>query len=684
MQKDNIIEEIRRLSDLLTLYQHSYYTKGVSIVSDLEYDRLFNRLLELERKYPEYMLPDSPTQRVGSDLTNDFPEVDHTVPVLSLDKVYTPEEVLSWIEKVSAKSSKNLTFSIEEKIDGSSIVLYYEDGLLVRGVTLGNGATGNDITANVKTIKAVPLRLKENVTIAVRGEIFLPLASFAEINSTLEIPYANPRNLAAGTLRRQKSSEVAEVPLDIFIYEGFLEKEGLDHIGILEYLDFLGFKVSSRIGFFYRDEDSIQNVPGKWFRGTFSDIPDYIEKAVGERRSLPYEIDGLVIKVNEIDVREELGYTGHHPRWAVAYKFESPEGETTVRDIDVQVGRTGRITPVARVDAVSIGGSTISNVTLHNQEYINMLELAVGDRVAVSRRGDVIPAVERVTEKNEDGNPVWKIPERCPSCGGVLTRKGAHHFCLNPACPDQVKGRIFHFIGRDQMDIENFGPETADFLIRNEYVTTIADLYFFDYDSLIGAPGFGEKKIELIKKGLEKSKSMPYRRVLPSLGFPEIGKKAAQLIIEAGFDSIDSLLDLAAAGNPAPLLEIKGIGEKTASVIIEELSKEGNIKLIADLKRAGLNFTEAGDRRISELPQTFAGQTWCVTGSFSKFKPRSLAAQEIEKRGGRTVSTVTGKTSHLLSGEKAGSKLEKARNLGIRIVKEDEFIRMLEGEGSEG
>ncbi|RKX90429.1 MAG: DNA ligase (NAD(+)) LigA [Spirochaetes bacterium] len=677
MGKDEISKEIRKLSDLLTLYQDSYYKEGVSQVSDREYDRLINRLIHLERENPEYALPDSPAFRVGSDLTNDFPEVDHTVPVLSLDKAYTTTEILSWIEKTASKSSRDLTFSIEEKIDGSSIVLYYEDGILMRAVTRGNGMRGNDITANVKTIHSVPLRLTEKVTIAVRGEIFLPVVSFSKINSLMETPYANPRNLAAGTLRRQKSSEVAAVPLDIFIYEGFLEETGKNHAQILLYLESLGFKVSNRIGVFCSNREKAAEFPQKWFRGTFKDIPEYIERAVAERDSLPYEIDGLVVKVNEIDVREELGYTGHHPRWAIAYKFESPEGETTVRAIDVQVGRTGRITPVARVDAVSIGGSTISNVTLHNQEYINMLELSVGDRVVVSRRGDVIPAVERVTEKNEAEQPVWKMPEKCPSCGEQLQRVGAHHFCVNPECPAQVKGRIFHFIGRDQMDIENFGPETAEFLIDKGYISGIADLYFFNYDRLENEPGFGKKKIELIKRGLEKSRHLSYRRVLPSLGIPELGKKAAQLLIEAGYNSIDSLLDLAEKKDTAALLAIKGIGEKTAGTILDELRKDENIRLIEELKKAGLTFEET-EKDQGDIPvQSFASQVWCVTGSFKNFKPRSRAVEEIEKRGGRSSSSVTGKTTHLLAGENAGSKLARARQLGVRIVSEYEFMEML-------
>ncbi len=678
MSVEEIQKEIRELSDLLTLYQHAYYVENAPKVSDLEYDRLYDRLVELENKYPRYRFPDSPSLRVGSDLNSDFPEVAHTIPVLSLDKAYSSDEVLSWMEKTARKSNRDLTFIVEEKIDGASIVLYYEKGLLVRGVTRGNGTVGNDITPNVRTIRSVPLKLSEPVDIAVRGEIFLPLESFEKINTKMDIPYANPRNLAAGTLRRQKSSEAARVPLDIFVYEGFLANPAGDHIGILQYLTRLGFKVSSRIGVFSsrNNKTGSRQLPDSWIRGTYDDLGAYIKEAVKDRKQLPYEIDGLVLKVNELDVREELGYTGHHPRWAIAYKFESPKGETVIKAIDVQVGRTGRITPVARVDAVRIGGSTISNVTLHNQDYIDMLELGIGDTVSVSRRGDVIPAVEEVLEKNDKGKPVWKMPLACPSCGSLLERIGSHHFCRNPECPAQIKGRLYHFIGRDQMDIENFGPETVDFLLDAGCIRDIPDLYSFNYDKLKDSPGFGEKKINLIKKGIEKSKEMPFSRVLPSLGIPELGKKAASLLINAGFRNIDMLLEAADSGNSEALTKVKGIGEKTAEIIIREFSNPVFRSMIAALKKAGLSFSEP-EGSAGRYPQTFSGQVWCVTGSFKNFKPRSLAADEIEKRGGRTVSAVTGKTTHLLAGSGGGSKLSKAAALGIPVVSEEVFVRML-------
>lgn len=677
--RDQVRREMDELAALLRKYQHEYYVSGRPSVSDAEYDRLFDHLVEFEKTYPEFKQADSPTMRVGSDLTETFPEVEHSIPVLSLDKAYTAEEIDGWIQRTGDRTGEALTFVVEEKIDGVSIVLYYEDGLLVRAVTRGNGFVGNDITANVKTIGSIPLRLPEALDIAVRGEIYLPKNRFETLNKSMDPPYANPRNLAAGTLRRIKSSEVARVPLNIFVYEGFFPRENMSHIQVLKKLRKLGFRVSDRIGVFTNrisEEEARRDAPD-WTFGTFDELPEYIQRSTEERDDLEYEIDGLVVKVNELDVREELGYTGHHPRWAMAYKFESPQGTTTIRAIDVQVGRTGRITPVARVEPVQIGGSTISNVTLHNQDYIEMLEVAVGDQVVVSRRGDVIPAVEKVLQKNEDGNPVWKMPGTCPSCGSALEIYGAHHFCRNNACPDQIRGRLYFFVGRGQMDIDNLGPETVEVLIKQGFVQDLPDLYRFDYERLLDLPGFGEKKVALIKEGLENSKQQPFQVTLPSLGIPEVGKNVTEILIQAGYRSIDDIFAAADRGNPDELVALKGIGEKTARTLIEEFSRPELKERVEALRELGLNFSAASEEQNERGEQIFAGQTWCVTGSFEEFKPRSKATDLIKSHGGNVTSQVSGSTTHLLAGESAGSKLEKARKVGAEIVDEETFLRML-------
>lgn len=673
------------LHKLLTEYQRAYYIDGRPLVSDLEYDRLFDELSRIESEHPETRTPDSPTQRVGSDLSSDFPEVEHTIPVLSLDKAYSDSEILSWINKTIKNTGENLSFVLEEKLDGFSIVLYYEKGLLDRAVTRGNGFVGNDVTANVKTIYSVPLRLTEPVDIAVRGEVFLRKAEFERINAMLAEPYANPRNLAAGTIRRNKSSETAQVPLSIYVYEGFwTDSVGFtDHIQILSQLKKLGFPVDPHLSFFCRTEEEaklrLQAADLEGRPGSFEDIPQAITDYTSARKDLPYEIDGLVVKVNELATREDLGYTEHHPRWAIAYKFEAPQAQSQVLDIDVQVGRTGRITPMARIRETLLSGSTIRNITLHNQDYVDELELAIGDTVAISKRGDVIPAVENVIEKNDIGNTTWHMPDKCPVCGSGIVKRGAHHFCPNYDCPAQAKGRLSFFCAKGQMDMEGLGPRTIEILYDNGFVKSIGELYTFDFNRMKGLKGFGGtegKTIENIRNAILQSRSTPFRNVLVSLGIPEFGKKAVDLVCDAGFDSMDKLLDIADRKDEESLSTIKGIGPITANLIIDGLNSPNTRRLIDELREAGLRM-EDEKQEPSDLEQIFQGQSWCVTGTFENFNPRSKAMDEIKKRGGTEVSGVSKKTSCLLAGSGAGSKLDKAREFGVRIVTEDEFLKML-------
>ncbi|MDD2296342.1 MAG: NAD-dependent DNA ligase LigA [Sphaerochaetaceae bacterium] len=680
-------KEIAQLSEDLQHHQDLYYKEGQPIISDREYDHMMDRLLALETQFPTLKLPESPSQRVGSDLGSGFPEFAHTIPILSLDKAYTFEGVLQWIERSRQRGESRLSFVVEEKIDGVSLVLYYEKGYLVRAVTRGNGLVGNDVTPNAKTITSIPLKLSQPLTIAVRGEIFLPKTEFERINKSMEIPFANPRNLAAGTIRRLKSSETARIPLRMFAYEAFFdagETPLTTHVEILKLLKDLGFYVNSEVAVFAETEDralleaqklGMDSVPS----GSFQALPSYIEKMNSVRDQLPHEIDGLVVKVNELGVRELLGYTGHHPRWALAFKFEAPEAQSRVDDIDVQVGRTGRITPVARVATVKVGNSMVSNVTLHNQDYINMLELAIGDSVAISKRGDVIPAIERVIEKNEEGNTTWVMPRNCPSCHSILVRQGAHTFCLNNDCPAQILGRITFFVGRDQMDIEGFGPETVTFLVNKGLVHDIPDIYTVNYADLVGEPGFGEKKASALAQAVEKSKDRPYRTVLAALGIPDFGRKTVDLLVDGGIVSMEELIDIVESQDRARFLAIKGFGEKTIDALFAQFADPAFRERIARLEKLGLHFKEE-PTESEQLSQTFAQEVWCVTGSFTHFNPRSLALKEIEARGGRTTSSVTRKTTHLLAGEGAGSKLQQALTYGTRIVKEDEFLQLLEKE----
>ena len=576
----------------------------------------------------------------------------------------------------------------EEKIDGISIVLYYEDGMFVRALTRGNGYVGNDVSDNIRTIKTIPLRLSRPVTIAVRGEVYLPKADFERLKeSNPEV--ANARNMTAGTVRRQKSSEAAQVPLTIFVYEGFWADKSEtpdNHLAILACLKELGFRINPHLAVFSSSAEHSRKLiedAGLEARAfAFGDLASYLEEVTQKRKSLEYEIDGMVTKVNEIAVRDALGYTEHHPRWAIAYKFESPQAEAVLKGITVQVGRTGRITPVAEITPTKLGGSTIRRATLHNQEYINELELAIGDTVSISKRGDVIPAVDSVIEKNDEGNTTYRLPSECPCCGSGIIQVGGLQYCPNYSCPDQVKGRISYFASSDQMDIEGLGPKTVAVLYDAGLIRSIEDIYTSDLSQAVGLEGLGEKSVKALMSGVEERRKRPFAVVLSSLGVAEIGKKGAESLISGGFDDIDKLLAAVDEGAVEPFTSIPGIGEVTAENIIRAFSSPQLRATIAILREKGLRFDSSADEDSEDLPQTFAGQVWCVTGSFEHFNPRSKAMEDVERRGGRTVSSVTSKTTHLLAGSGGGSKRATAERLGVTIVTEDEFMKMIGEEGT--
>ncbi len=654
-------DEVHSLARTL-LDQQVAYAQGRPLVSDLEYDRLFDRLKAHEEAHPEQKLTWSPTQRVGSDLSADFPEFSHTVPVLSLDKAYSPAEVFTWLAKTAKLTSRSLTVTAEQKMDGLSLVLYYKEGVLERAVTRGDGTKGNDVTGNVKTLATVPLRLNLPLTMAVRGEVFLPKSDFAHLNAQLEEPYANPRNLAAGTLRRVKSAEVAKVPLKMFVYEAFVSSPEAQipqsHRAALDLLASQGFPLNPHLGLFEPEHNL--------------ELEAFVAEQTVLRPGLEWEIDGLVFKVDDLALRDELGATGHHPRWALAYKFESPQARTFVEEIFIQVGRTGRVTPVARVKPAQVGGTTVTFITLHNNANIETLGLGIGDEVAISRRGDVIPAVEEVLEHQ---GTVWSFPPLCPDCSWELELRGAHHFCPNSACPAQVKGKLAFFVGRGQMDIESLGPETLEVLVSQGLVRDVADLFTCDFEALRGVPGFGDKKIAALKEGVALARTRPFTTLLASLGVPELGKKLVELLVGAGVLSFNQLVETLLQ-NPESLLEVHGIGAKTLETLKTELLAPAVLGLAQRLQAAGLSL-EAPPPTAAQS-QSLLGTVWCVTGSFVGFNPRSLAEEEIVRRSGKVVSAVSGKTTHLLAGAGAGSKLEKAQGLGLRIVSEDEFITLLQ------
>lgn len=683
--KRDAAARIDYLSRELLRHQYLYYVKARPEISDEAFDALFDELVTLEEAYPDLSWNDSPTKRVGSDLEHDLPEAEHTIPVLSLDKGYSIGELQNWLNRSVKTLERPVSVVLEEKYDGASIVLYYKGGFLERAVTRGNGRVGNDITENVKTIKSVPLQLQEPVDVTVRGEIVLPKLEFADYNSSMGDIYANPRNLAAGVLRSVKSSTVARVPLDIFIYEGFFPEPPQTHTEVLLRLISLGFKINPSVGCFsaspqvLEQKRLIADAAGvSWQFGSLDDLAAAVAEKNRLRSGLPYEIDGLVLKIDELEARNELGYTAHHPRWAIAYKFQAPGAVTRLQGITLQIGRNGRATPVAELDPVQIAGSTVARATLHNQDYIDLMELAVGDTVAVSKRGDVIPAVEKVIEKNDSGNTVWHMPDFCPFCGFRLQKEGAHHFCSNRTCPGRTLNRLIHFTGKTGLDIDGLGSRTVQLLFERGWVKNPADFFSFDYQSLVLEDGFGEKKIAALRQGLEAAKQRPFVRVLTALGLEAVGQRVAALLVENGFDSMAELLQTAQKGDWEALAAVNGIGEVKAKTLIRELLEPENIEIISRLTDAGLKMRAEHLPAEQKTDGSMSGQRWCVTGSFAKFQPRELAMDEVRRRGGAVVSGVSGKTTHLLAGEKAGSKLEKAVQLGITVYNEADFIKLLE------
>jgi DNA ligase (NAD+) len=681
-------KRIEELSRELLRHQYLYYVRAQPEISDREYDRLFDELAALEKKYPQWASENSPSRRVGSDLDNTFSERDHTVPVLSLDKIYDTPALEKWLAKTVKNAGRELGFVVEEKMDGASIVLYYKNGRLDAALTRGSGFRGNDVTANIRTIHQVPLVIEEQGALAVRGEVYITKSDFAVYNETFENRYSNPRNLAAGSLRNIKSSLVAGVPLKIFCYEGYFgdprkpvgNSDLTDHVRILLRLRELGFRVNENLGFFTDNSQLLALVDGlaaDFHTGHLREMSAFVEDKIRRREQLDYDIDGLVVKVSELDVREKLGVTSHHPRWAAAFKFDAPTAQTVLRQIVVQVGRNGRVTPVALLEPVPIAGSTVARATLHNQEYIDILELGPGDTVAISKRGDIIPAVEDVVEKAVENPTVYRLPPTCPFCNSIFVKEGAHRFCKNRLCPERRQRAIAYFAAKGQMDIDTLGEKTIGFLFAKGFVKSIPDIYKFDYDRLLPEEGYKEKKVENIKRSVAESKTRPFRTVLTALGFEGIATNVVAELIKNGFDSVDKIIEAAGRQEPEIFARIEGFGDITAELLIRHFTDPENLALIRELKDLGLQFSQQPPEPAAEVSQTLADTLWIITGSFDNFNPRSKAAEEIVRRGGKVAIAVSGHTTHLLAGENPGSKLTKARDMGVRIVDETQFVELL-------
>ncbi len=656
MTKAEAKKRIDELCEQLNLYSYKYYVENESPVSDYEYDMLQRELKNLEELFPEYLRADSPTGRVGGERENTFEPVTHEVRLESLQDAFSYEEIDDFARRVG-DAAEEFTLVTEPKIDGLSVSLEYKNGVFVRGATRGDGNVGEDITENLKTVKSIPLRLRREVDIIVRGEVYMSKRVFAEITKKQEesgeIPFKNPRNAAAGSLRQKNPRISAERKLDIFVfnvqkYEG---TEFSDHKASLDFLRELGFVTVP----FYTPCKDIEQAKAELTR-------------IGEMRSsLPFDIDGAVIKVNEFSLRKRLGSTAKFPRWAIAYKYPPEEKETVLRDVEISVGRTGVLTPTAIFDSVLLAGSTVSRATLHNEDRINEFALAIGDTVIVRKAGDIIPEVVGV--KSRSGNMPFRFPKVCPSCGSRVFRDEgeAAHRCKNPECPAQVLRLIIHFCSRDAMDIEGLGEKVLEVFTEKGMIKDIADIYSLRAEDIAVLEGLGEKSAQNFLAAIEKSKGNDLARLIFALGINHIGEKAAKLLA-MHFGSLEKIMTATAE----EILEIEGFGSIMAQSIAEYFSLEGTKNLIEKLISHGLN-----TKSLAEIKdERFKGMTFVLTGALSQLT-RDEASAIIEQFGGKTSSSVSKKTSIVLAGEDAGSKLRKATELGIRVINEDEFSEMI-------
>lgn len=663
---EQILSEIESLREQLNYHNHKYYVENSPEITDFEFDTLMRRLMDLEAEYPQYTDPLSPTVRVGSDRTSEFNSVQHRYPMLSLSNTYSIEELTAFIERIEREWGAT-EYVCELKFDGTAISLTYEKGRLERAVTRGDGTMGDDVTTNVKTIRSIPLVLSGSGypdLFEIRGEIFMPYNSFDRLNAEREVAceqlFANPRNAAAGTLKQQQSAVVAHRGLDCTLYQ--MAGDNLpfkNHIENLEAARSWGFKVSEYMTL---------------CRGA-AEVIAYINHWDEARKSLPYPTDGVVIKVNDFNLRSKLGFTAKSPRWAVAYKFKAESALTTLLSVDFQVGRTGAITPVANLEPVLLAGTTVKRATLHNAEQISALDIRIGDKVYVEKGGEIIPKITEVelSERTADSRPFEYI-DHCPECGAELVRyEGeAKHYCPNQSgCRPQIIGRIIHFIRRKAMDIDGLGNETVELLFENGLIGNIADIYTLRANDLAVLPRLGEKSADNIISSIERSKSVPFARVLFGLGIRFVGETTAKYLA-AHFKSIDAVM----AADKVSLMESDEVGEKIADAIIDYFADPANIEIIERLKAAGLQFEAEQSVRHSD---TLEGKNIVISGKFINHSREELKAM-IEAHGGKNQSGVNANTDFIVAGENMGpAKLQKAEKLGVKILSESEFIELIGG-----
>lgn len=662
MKKEDAIKRLNELRPLLEYYTKKYFDDE-QVVSDFEYDMLMLELKGIEKEFPDLVTNDSPTQKVGASIKKGFEKVEHEVPLLSLQDVFNIEEVEQFDKRVKKElEQENLQYTVEAKIDGLSVALEYRNGEFVKGATRGNGAIGEDITENLKTIKNIPKKLKEDVDIIVRGEVFISKSDFAKMNEEQEIieekPFANARNAAAGSLRQLDSKKTAQRPLDIYIFniQRLTNNTYNSHYEQLKYLEYLGFNVNPEKVLCKNIEEAIEEI-----------------KKIGEKRaSLNFGTDGAVVKVDNLEYREILGNTFKTPKWAVAYKYPPEKKETILRDIKCQVGRTGVITPMAILEPISLAGSTISKTTLHNEDFIKEKDLRIGDHVIIQKAGDVIPEVVGVVKEKRNGNEIqFEMPKICPVCGAPAIREAGEAAvrCIGIECSARNLRNVVHFASKAGMDIDGLGYSIIEQLIENGLIENIADIYYLKEEEIASLKKNGKKFAQNLKNAIEESKQNDIDKLISALGVRHIGTKSAKLLARK-YKNIDELMQ----ASVEELSAIDEIGEIIAKSVYEFFHQEQTIDLIQRLKNAGVN-TEKKQDDIEE-DNRFEGKTFVLTGSLEKYS-RQEASAIIEKFGGKTSSSVSKKTSYVLAGEEAGSKLEKAISLGIAIIDEDEFEKMI-------
>lgn len=655
-------ERMDELINYINKASYEYYVLDNPTITDQEYDDYYNELLSIEEKYPELKREDSPTNRVGGAVLDKFEKVNHDHPMLSFDDIFNEEEIILFDERIK-KIVSTAHYTLEPKMDGLSGSLIYKNGVLVRGATRGDGVTGEDITTNIKTIKSVPLRLTEDIDIEVRGEIYMSKKSFLEANrekiKSGEKEFANPRNAAAGSIRQLDSKVAAKRNLDFMAY--FIPNP--EDYGIktqkesLEFLRKLGFVTN------YKLNGYAKNV---------KDITNYIDSLSEKRDNLPFEIDGVVLKVDNLEDEKRLGFTSRVPRWGIAYKFPAKEVLTTLKEIKFTVGRTGKITPNAIFSPVHVSGSLVSKATLHNSDYCIDKDVRVGDTISIRKAGDVIPEVVEVKldRRKEDSVP-FKMIENCPMCNSVLVRKDANHYCKNEHCPSRKIESLIHFSSRDAMYIEGFGESIVEDFYNLGYLKNIDDFYTLDKykDELMLLEGFGEKSISKLLESASNSKKNSLERLLFGLGIRYVGKKTAK-ILSKYYKTIDNLIK----ADFDELKSINDIGDVIAKSIVDYFSDEKNINLINRLKDLNLNMRYLGEE-VNTSNENINGKTFVITGTLSR--PRDEIKEEIEGLGGNVTGSVTKKTDYVIAGEKAGSKLTKANELGIKVLTEEEYNNML-------